>query len=90
MVELLGRPDNQRVYPETSLEDEWNRQAQILTRLFAQKLQLSWGDYMSSLPQFPREFSSSGELHLTLPLIVETRIPWPELAKMAKIHVSMI
>lgn len=63
-----------KVYPEISLEEEWQRQAEKLARLFAQELGFKTLDeYMVTLPKFepqPKEYRG----RLDTPVIVETRI----------------
>jgi len=63
-----------KIYPEISLEDEWNRQTQNLARIFAKELKFETTEaYMATLPKFePQPENWKGRL--ATPVIVETRI----------------
>lgn len=64
-----------KIYPEISLEEEWNRQAQNLAGLFAKELKFeTHEEYIATLPKFepqPDEYRG----RLDIPVIVETRVP---------------
>lgn len=63
-----------KVYPEISLDDEWQRQAQKYIELgFHTERNLSAEDYIASLPKFeaqPKAFAG----RFDIPVLVETRI----------------
>src|SRR3990172_386054 len=62
-----------KVYPEIPLDEEWTRQADILTALFAQSLGISKDDYRLSLPGFPL-MAEEETGRFDIPLIVEARL----------------
>lgn len=63
-----------KIYPEISLEAEWNRQAQNLAKLFAKELKFNTpGEYVATLPEFePQPENWKGRLDTSV--LVETRI----------------
>lgn len=64
------------------LQEEWNRQAGKLARLFAEELGLNRKDYLASLPQFePQPETFKGKFDI--PVIVETRVPLSRLLEAA-------
>lgn len=67
-------PETVKIYPEISLEEEWNRQAQNLARLFAKELKFkTFEEYIATLPKFEPQ-PKSFEGRLDTPVLVETRI----------------
>lgn len=74
--------------PEFDLDSEWVRQAKILTKKFAAALNMAPDEYYRSLPRFTEKPEDS-ELHLTVPLIVETRLPWEKVAELAGVHIYL-
>lgn len=75
-----------KVYPEISLEEEWQRQAQGLIKLgFYSELGLTEEKYLESLPKFtPQPESFKGRLNT--PVLVETRISPKRQSKLAGIQ----
>lgn len=81
--------ESQKVYPEISLDAEYERQAKILAQHFAKKLNMTEEEYIATLPLFPKKPASYDSLDLTVPLISEgKRIPWLEQANISDIKVS--
>ncbi len=70
------------------IEQEHQRQSLVLAERFASKLGMSEEEYISTMPPFPRRGGNYAERGLTVPLLVETRIPWMEAAKICGITVS--
>ncbi len=72
-----------KVYPEISLEEEWQRQAQNLASLFAKELKFKTPEeYIATLPKFevqPEEY----EGRLDIPVIAETRVPLKRMLELA-------
>jgi len=66
---------------------EWERQAETLSDICAPILSISRGKYIDSLPTFV-DLPEKLKALLAVDLIVETRIPWPELAEAANIGIS--
>lgn len=63
-----------KIYPEISLEGEWQRQAQGLVNLgFHSELGLTEEEYLESLPKFTSQ-PDSFKGRLDTPVLVETRI----------------
>jgi len=75
-------------YPEISLEEEWKRQVDVMTKIFAPSLNISPTAYIESLPKFPSKPENYDDLHLVKPLLVETRIPWHIQAELSGIDIS--
>jgi len=73
---------------ELNLDEEWQRQSARFVELgYHTELKIKDGEYLDSLPRFgtqPEEYKG----RFDLPLIVETRIPWPKQAELAGIGVS--
>lgn len=76
---LGGNPEGRsaeavKIYPEISFEQEWDRQAQNLARLFAKELKFNTPEeYIATLPKFkPQPENFKGRLDT--PVLIETRI----------------
>lgn len=86
-VYSLPNPVPDVIYSESSLELEHERQARRLTKLFAQRLNMSEEEYIKALPSFP-DMPRSTRRAGARPLIVEgLRIPWREQATLSGINV---
>lgn len=81
------RPSGGR-FPEISLLEEYYRQALIMARTFARGLGFSEERYMATLPPFPELPPVYEELGLTVPLLIETRFPWFDIAHTREIILS--
>lgn len=81
--ETARQAETIKVYPEISLEEEWQRQAGRFIKLgFNRELDLSAKKYLASLPKFePQPESFSGRFDI--PVLVETRIAPSRQADMA-------
>ena len=67
--------ETERVYPEISLEAEWQRQGQRYIELgFHTELKIIESEYLASLPKFTPQPESFKE-RLDTPVMVETRVP---------------
>ena len=71
--------------PETDLGLEWTRQARKLAKLFAEPLRMTPEEYVASLPPFVEQPLGYEVAHLTVPLIVETRVSWGRQLQLADI-----
>ena len=81
----LAKTETIKIYPEISLEEEWNRQSQNLAALFVKELGLTNEQYIASLPKFelqPKEYKG----RLDIPVIVETRVPLEKMLKLVGIN----
>jgi len=73
---------------EVNLDAEWQRQAQNFIKLgFHTERKLSEEDYLASLPKFEPQPENYKD-RFSLPLLVETSIPWERQAELAGIDVS--
>ena len=83
------RLETQKVYPEISLSAEHRRQARILAKKFAKKLNMTEEEYIAALPPFPEKPANYDDLGLTVPLIAEgKRIPWIAQASISNIEID--
>lgn len=80
----------EKANPEFSFAEEHKRQSLILANCFAKKLGMTKEEYIASLPQFPARPKTYTDLGLTLPLIVETRLPWRVAAEISRIGIEWI
>lgn len=77
------------IYSEIPLFKERQRQGLVLAGRFAARLGFgSHEAYMATLPEFPEKPSTYDRLGLTVPVIVETRVPWLEAAGLSGIYVT--
>lgn len=78
-----------KVFPKISLSEEHRRQGLINARKYAGAFGMGQDEYIATLPQFPERPSAyEKDLGLTVPVIVENRRSWLELAKLSDIHVT--
>lgn len=89
-VGIVKAPDlSAKVYPEIPLPEERQRQGLVLAGRFAARLGFdSHEAYMATLPEFPEKPSTYARLGLTVPVIVETRVPWLEAAGLSGLYVT--
>lgn len=79
----------QTVFPEISLSEEHRRQGLVLARCYAGRLGFTSDEaYMATLPEFPEMPSSYEGLGLTVPKLLETRLPWIVAAEFSGMSVS--
>lgn len=87
-VQRFLRDEGRKSLPKASekvivLDQEWNRQAQNLARLFAKELEFKTPEeYIATLPTFepqPEEYKG----RLDIPVIVETRVPLGRMLELA-------
>lgn len=73
-MQAAAAPETVKIYPEISLEEEWNRQAQNLARFFAKELKFETSEgYIATLPKFEPQ-PKKWEGRLDTPVLIETRI----------------
>lgn len=90
IVNTVQTPDLfAKVYPEILLPEEHRRQGLILAGRFAARLGFDSPEaYIATLPDFPEKPANYDRLGLTVPLIVETRNPWIQAAKLSGVSIS--